>query len=490
VGVIAVLAVFAVVPRVSHSSSTRLAKPTLTVESATIGDPLPAGFVGLSMEFRGLEDYVGSDPHALNLAFLQLLRYIAPNQRRVLRVGGDSTDWSWYPVAGTRQPPGVKYSLNPNWMNVAHAVSTALDMRMILGINLEADNRTVAAGEGRAMVNRLGRSAIDALEIGNEPELYASFGWYKSASGRQVPGRPPGYTEADFFRDFSGFSRVLPSVGLAGPSSGSATWLAELGAFLRAEPRAHLATVHAYPLKHCGQNAHVSLSQVLSDQASAGLARTISPYVRVAAARHIPLRVDEMNAVTCGGQRGVSNSFAAALWALDTLFELAKTGAYGVNIQTVPNTINEVVGATQTGGTWRVRVHPEFYGLMMFAQAAPAGSHLLRLSNSAPAGVKVWGTRGPDGHIRVVVINKHVSTTETVKLRIAGTHGVAMVEQLRASGAGALSGVTLGGQSFGATSTTGELAGTSTDTTLGQSGGNYVVSVPGASATLLTIPAS
>jgi hypothetical protein len=234
----------------------------------------------------------------------------------------------------------------------------------------------------------------------------------------------------------------------------------------------------------------VSLSQVLSNQASAGLARTISPYVRAAAARHIPVRVDEMNAVTCGGQRGVSNSFASALWALDALFELAKTGAYGVNIQTVPNTINEVVGASQTGSTWRVRVHPEFYGLIMFAQAAPAGSHLLRLSNSAPAGVKVWGTRGPDDHIRVVVINKHVSSTETVKLRIAGTHGVATVQQLRAPGAGALSGVTLGGQSFGATSTTGELAGKSTDTTLGQSGGNYVVSVPGASATLLTIPTS
>jgi hypothetical protein len=67
---------------------------------------------------------------------------------------------------------------------------------------------------------------------------------------------------------------------------------------------------------------------------------------------------------------------------------------------------------------------------------------------------------------------------------------VATVQQLRAPGAGALSGVTLGGQSFGATSTTGELAGKSTDTTLGQSGGNYVVSVPGASATLLTIPTS
>jgi hypothetical protein len=36
----------------------------VTVESATRGHPLPAGCEGLAMEFRGLEDYVGRDPHA------------------------------------------------------------------------------------------------------------------------------------------------------------------------------------------------------------------------------------------------------------------------------------------------------------------------------------------------------------------------------------------------------------------------------------------
>jgi hypothetical protein len=493
VAVIALLAVFAVVPRDSHSTShstshSGLAKPTLTVESATIGHPIPAGFVGLSMEFRGLEEYVGQDPHALNPAFVALLRDIAPNQRRVLRIGGDSTDWTWWPVSGTRQPPGVKYSLTTNWMDVAHALASTLGARLILGVNLEADNRTVASAEGRAMVARVGRNAIDALEIGNEPELYGSFGWYKGINGQQVPGRPPGYSEPDFVHDFSSFASTMPNVALAGPSSGSAAWLASLGSFLRSEPRVRLATVHAYPLKHCGHFARVSIGQLLSDQASHGLAQTLAPYVALASAHHAPLRVDEMNAITCGGQRGVSNAFVSSLWAVDTLFELARTGVYGVDIQTVPNTINEVVGATQTGGTWQVRVHPEYYGLIMFAQAAPAGARLLRLSNPAPAGVKVWGTRGPDGHIRVVVINKHAQAAAVVKLRIAGAHGTATVEQLRAPSPGATSGVTLGGQTFGATSSTGELAGRSTDTALGQTGGNYVLSLPAASASLLTVP--
>src|SRR5262249_31955370 len=153
-----------------------------------------------------------------------------------------------------------------------------------------------------------------------------------------------------------------PQGALAGPSSGSLPWLAELGSFLRDEPRVRLATVHAYPLKHCGTTP-VTIGQLLADQASHGLAQQLAPLVAAARAHHVELRIDEMNGVSCGGQRGVSNSFASALWVLDALFEFAKLGVYGVNIQTVPNTINEMLGAQFAHGAWHVRVHPEYYGL-------------------------------------------------------------------------------------------------------------------------------
>ncbi len=461
--------------------------PSLTVEGASMGHSIPAGFVGLSMEFRGLEDYLGSDPKALDPPFVQLIRDIAPDQP-VLRIGGDSTDWTWWPVPGVSQPPGVKYSLTPDWMNVAQAFAADLHARLILGVNLEADNRTVAAAEGNAMANRIGRKSIEALEIGNEPELYASFGWYKSTAGLQVPGRARGYDETDFIHDYSSFSSAMPAqVALAGPSSGAPTWLAELGPFLSDERRVHLATVHSYPLKHCAASADVTIGQLLSEQASHGLAEQIAPYVAAAHRHGVPLRVDEINAVTCGGERGVSNSFGSALWALDTMFELARTGVAGVNIQTVPNTINEVLGATPTKTGWQVRVHPEYYGLIMFAQAAPTGSSLLRLGGSPPPGVKVWATRSPGGHVHVVVINKHLSVGETVRLRIAPASGPASVETLRAHSVAAEGGVTLGGQTFGPETSTGVLAGDQQVSTISPSSGTYVVHVPPATAMLLTL---
>ena len=143
---------------------------------------------------------------------------------------------------------------------------------------------------------------------------------------------------------------------------------------------------------------------------------------------------------------------------MDTLFELLRTGVNGVNVHTVPGTINEILGPSFAGGAWSMRVHPEYYGMIMFAQAAPPGSRLLTLSSTTPAGVKVWATRAPDGKTRVLLINDRLRRGQAMSLRVPGATGAAAVEQLRAPSIHATSGVTLGGQSFGAATTTGLLA--------------------------------
>ena len=43
-----------------------------------------------------------------------------------------------------------------------------------------------------------------------------------------------------------------------------------------------------------------------------------------------------MNSVACGGKAGVSDTFASALWALDALFAVARSGADGVNLHMFP----------------------------------------------------------------------------------------------------------------------------------------------------------
>jgi len=222
---------------------------TLTIAGSSHARPLPNGFLGLSFEFRGLEEYLGGNPAALDQPFLQLVRNLTPGQRPVMRIGGDSTDWTWWPVPGTRRPGGVKYNLNPRWTRVAHVFSAALRARLILGVNFEADSRAIARAMATGMVDGIGPHSIAALELGNEPELYTHFNWYRAADGHGVRGRAAGYNFGSYLHDYASVSGSLPRVTLAGPSAGSPGYLDYLGQYLDQERRVGLVTIHAYPLK-------------------------------------------------------------------------------------------------------------------------------------------------------------------------------------------------------------------------------------------------
>ena len=176
----------------------------------------------------------------------------------------------------------------------------------------------------------------------------------------------------------------------------------------------------------------------------------------------------------------------SALWALDAVFQMARVGVNGVNIHTYVKAPYELFTFAHRQGKWTGFVEPEYYGLEMFAQAAPPGAHLLHTSG-ALGSVRAWATRGPDGTTRVVLINDDTAHTQTVAVRIPGTPGAATVERLRGKGLTASTGVTLGGQSFGNTTTTGTLAGRSAIATVKPANGAYVVRLPQASAAMLAI---
>jgi hypothetical protein len=473
----------------SGHPAARAASARLTVERATVGRPIPSGFTGLSMEFHGFATYAGTNPKAPNPVFEQLVRNIAPSQSPVLRIGGDGTDWSWVPLAHVAKPPGIRYDITNSYLQTVGSVARALHARVMLGVNLEADSTTVAKGEADAMVKQVGAKWIRALEIGNEPELYGTFSWYRTRGGAPVFGRPSGYDFDDYLQDFTRFAKLMPHVPIAGPSSGSPTYFQELGTFIDAEPEVGLVTLHRYPLKHCTKSTVVTMNELLSDSASDGLAAAIAPYVATVHAHHRPLRLDELNAITCGGLRGLSDSFGSALWTLESLFALARSGIDGVNIHTVPNTFHSVFTSEFSGGHWESSVYPQYYGMLMFAQAAPAGARLLQIAGSQATGTHVWGTRAPDGHIRVVFINDSQGHGDDVTLRVPAAQSAGVLERLQAPSVHSTSGVTLGGQSFGAETTTGVLTGQPATTVVTPKNGVYTVKLSPTSAAMLTLTA-
>jgi hypothetical protein len=374
----AITAMLAAVPAVAGADD---ATVSAQVGDTPSGEQMPPGFVGISFEYKAMHVYTGRDPTHVNPVLVQLLRGISPQQAPELRIGGDSTDQTWWPVRGVIPPGGVNYALTKGWLRTTQALASTLGARLIMGINLATLRPALAAAEARAILQGVGSQYVQALEVGNEPDLYPIFAWYRDRRQRVVFARPRSYSFADYLNDFARWRAALPDVPLAGPALSSVTWMGGLDQFLAAEPSVDVVTFHRYPLRGCtidkASPQFASVANLMLDQASAGLAQQVAPYATTAHAHGDQFRLDELNSASCRGRFGASNTAASALWALDTLFNMAAVGVDGVNIHTLPGAPYEPFTFSRRGTTWSAFVHPIYFGLMLFAQAFPPGAQLL-----------------------------------------------------------------------------------------------------------------
>jgi hypothetical protein len=463
---------------------------TISVRALAVGRPIAPGFVGVSIEYSALSHYTGLDPAAVNPVFEQLLRNLSPGQTPQVRIGGNSSDSTWWPVPGMTRPLGINYTLTRRWLALARKLATDTGAQLTLGVDLEAGSPPLAATEARALLHGVGTKHVAALEIGNEPKRYALFPWYRNPEGQLVYVRPRNYSFAAFSRDFARAVQVMPAhTVLAGPTFSGRTWLSDLGTFMAREPRVQVITDHTYPLNRCwtkpGSPGYPTLSRLLSTYASRQLVAGLPPYAALAHRAGDIFRVDEMQSVACGGKVGVSDTMAASLWALDTLFSMARAGVDGVNLHTFQKAAYELFHFAQVDGRWQGTVSPEYYGLALFAQAAPPRSRLLLVRHAGSRAIRAWATRAPDGTVRVLLINDSLRAAHTLVLRQPLDAAAGSLIRLQAPSASATSGVTLGGTSFAPD--TGRL-GAMHATRLRSSGaGTLRVTVGAASAALVTL---
>ncbi|HWE34850.1 MAG TPA: glycosyl hydrolase family 79 C-terminal domain-containing protein [Solirubrobacteraceae bacterium] len=471
------------------SSSAAPGSATVTVDGSAKGKAVPSGFVGLSLEIRGVESFTGTDPSHVNPVLEQLIRNLSPGQRPSIRLGGDSTDWTWYPIPGMARPLGVRATLTKGWVQVVKSLAAAVDARLIIGLNFEVNSSKVVGAEAHAFVSGIGSHWLQALALGNEPELYSGVTWF-SLNHVRYYGRTHSWNFPAYVSNYSAVARAIPkSVALAGPDVGGPSWFPYLGSFLKSEPRVRLATIHRYPLKQCTPTPKATISELLSRGSTSGLASGLVSMVRAAHAHGVPFQLDETNSVSCGGEPGVSNTFASSLWSLDEMFQLVNAGVDGVDVHSKLGSANALWVFTQKGNTWTANVNPDYYGFLAFAQAAPAGARLLPVSSGDSWPLNVFATRGTDGTERIVIIN--MSAHKPYNVTVKGGTGAAAgtVSRLSAPSLGATGHVTLGGQSFASQTPTGLLTGTPSTSSVDLAGGAYKVSVPAASAAIVTLPA-
>jgi Glycosyl hydrolase family 79 C-terminal beta domain len=470
---------------------------------------IPHEFSGFSIEYADLKNFTGEQLTGLNPSFTQLLNNLSiyKNGWPMVRLGGNSTDESWWNPTLLPRPLGIKNDITKNTLdNLAGNTSGS---RLILGLNLGQNNPALAKEFAQAALAGLPSGKIYLFELGNEPDIFTSHAYYSDpATGKTVFVRPAGYSFAKFLGEFDTFATALQelsqSVPLGGPvfTTTAYGWMQYLPSFLTSQaPRLQAVTYHRYPLSACswstpGSSTEPTVANLLTDKSAQGLAQAVAPFVTQTKSHKKNLRITELNSVSCGGKAGVSNSFASALWATDVMFNLAKVGVQGVNFHAGTGAAytpfrfsNQPI---RTGNTWgrgpvfTATVNPLYYGMLLFNQATANSARLLPVNTTTQGNIKVWATLDAQQVLRVVLLNKDTTLGGKARIQLSSPRTYGVLTRLRAPSVNATNGVTLAGQTFDGT-VDGLLLGPYTNEQVKPLNGSYTLDLPPASAALLTL---
>ena len=461
--------------------------PTLPMRVRLTGrvQSIPGSFWGLSVEANELLNYVREG--AVFDRTISLLRPASGGPLQ-FRVGGKSADNAYWKTPTSGAPPWV-FGLGDDWLGQLGALARRDRLRVTLALNLAAHSPLMAASFASAADRALAPAGLAGLAIGNEPDLFGSQPGLEGERVADTVPMPTGWTRdysaSTYRRDYREYAQALadavPGVPLAGPETArsASEWLHVLTRLGPLSPRS--LTVHRYPLSLCWAESspfYPRISSLLSERSSAVLAARLRGAIAFAHNAGVSLRVSEMNSVSCGGNEGVADSFATALWAPDALFELMRAGVDGVNWHIRPGMLNAPFRLLPGA----IEALPEFYGLALFTQMLGPVPRRAGASVSASAGlhVKVWAVTSRNG-TSVLLINKGPRAAN-VSLCCGTAHEQAHLERLLAPSITSRSGVTLGGRSVGPD---GRWHGRELTTTIHPSGGRYHMLLPGYSAALV-----
>jgi hypothetical protein len=437
---------------------------------------VPLSFLGISTEYYTIPVLAA---HLTPLK--RVFSLIVEGGPVVLRIGGDSADVA---IPASRQAaPTWEVELTPSWLAQTRAIVRALHVQLILDLNTVTATPTEVAAWAKIAEHALPSGSIAGFEIGNEPDIYDPLTFTNMGVLGPIPPRLTAATYAADFRKYdAALDRVVPKAPVLAPALAEPQkkigWIKTLLA--GAHPGLTAISAHRYPLNACVHFGPLvpTVAGLLTETATAGEAATVKPAVAAAARSHLPVRLTEINSVTCGGKPGVSNTFATALWAPDALMEYIKAGVNSADVHVRTEVVNGAYSFMNRGG---LIARPLLYGLVAFARTLGSYPEILpaHVTVSGAIDLKHWVVL--DGNrLRVLLINKS-GRTLNARLSLPVTRPV-LVQRLLDRAATETTGETLAGQALGAA---GQWTGALVQTTVKRVGGTYAVSVPGTSAAIV-----
>lgn len=414
--------------------------PTLQIDTSQAGQMFDFGAVGLSAEaFELSSDHLNAGHHRL----VRLMRMLGPS---VLRIGGNSVDFSWWTSSGEPRPAWATNTVTPTDLSALSGILAATRWRVLLGVDLGHFEPTRVADEARYAKKILGASLL-GIEIGNEPDDF----------GRAQKLRATTYSVSEYLREAEVYREVLSASGVSvfGPALGRTEWLMQMGAAARMFSE---LTLHYYPTSTCAGLGSATASQATATELLLPDVRqqeeaTIQALVQAGRLAGHPTRISETNTAACVSNPSAGPVFESALWALDWSLRAASHGISGISFHSDLNACgshnespicahNEL--AAYAGD---VTAQPEYYGLLAARQLEGGRFVPTRLITPDPLpNLTIWATHAPDGTIRIAVDNL---ATEGLPQPISiPTSGYSVTtEKLIGPSTGASGGISLGGAS-------------------------------------------
>lgn len=308
----------------------------LAIPAEATGARMPADFVGLSYEVEEL-----ADPAFFSLKNAKLIRaFKAISSRGVLRIGGNTGEFAWWKSTPeslepehphTREvvgePKAQYYAVTPEAVRNLAAFLEETGWTCLYGINMGTNTPARAAAEAEFVAKALG-ARLHFFQIGNEVDLF----------DRHLRD-PKTWSAKTYLTEWLTLARAIaarvPQAGFGIPDIASdMTWLPQIAdAWGSVENPPHVTTLtHHYYFGGPPSNPDVNIPNLLKPATVTKVQSMADTATASARQMNIRVRMTEGNTCYRGGKPGVSDVFAAALWAADYSLLLATNNYSGINL--------------------------------------------------------------------------------------------------------------------------------------------------------------
>ncbi|TFY76428.1 hypothetical protein EWM64_g7584 [Hericium alpestre] len=317
---------------------------------ANLSMPLPGTFYGFSIEMSISNHVLGKNSTFISVPFLNLMANI---QERVggvhVRIGGNTQESAEFveslpnnsiiakdyaAVTGTTNTPPLQYTAELLYM--MSNISSLANVHWYLGIpffNTTPFDLSIMHEAQPILGDRL-----LGLQAGNEPDLYNAHGH-----------RPEGYNQWNYFGEIGDLINqvgndtevtqrnnlfIVPSISLQwNPQD---VWDTNIGQAYSADLFA--LSVEHYPTDNCAaqfntgqpiRDPQATFPQFLDHTSALSNVGTFLSGTAYAQSVGKPFLMFETNTASCGGFAGISDSYGAALWALDWGLTMAASNFSG-----------------------------------------------------------------------------------------------------------------------------------------------------------------